>query len=310
MPTFIANRVSHNACGYLRAPLRMRSISGSRTSRSLFASLAAVVLWVAFLVGGSGSLTSCSDFNRALKSDSIPYKLEVAEKFYNKEAYDRAIPLLEELLLLMRGTAESEKVGYLHAKSYFLMKDYTLGSYYLNNFTKTFPTSKYAEECAFLNAFCFYKNSPNYELDQSDTRTAIDELQLFMLRYPETALRDSCNGLIDQLRTKLEVKAYHSAEQYFHMRNYQAASLAFKEFMRLYPNSDYREDAMFRILRSDHLLAINSIETKKEERLKEAIRSYRNFADAYPQSVEMQDAERIHQELNEALEQAGKNKVP
>ncbi len=289
----------------------MTPTTGSRPSLSppvFLASAAGIALWLLLLVGGSTTLSSCSDFNRALKSDSIPYKMEVAEKFYNKGGYDRAIPLLEELILLRRGTADSEKVGYLHAKAFFLMKDYTLGSYYLSNFNKTFPSSQYAEECAFLNAFCFYKNSPNYELDQTDTRTALDQLQLFMIRYPETTLSDSCNTLMDQLRMKLEVKAYHSAEQYFHMRNYQAASIAFQDFMRVYPNSRYREDAMLRILRADHQLAQNSIESRKEERLREAIRAYRNFADAYPQSVNMDDAERLHKELNDALDQLSKNK--
>ncbi len=273
----------------------------------LLASAAVVIAWV--LLGGLGGsmLTSCSEYNRALKSDSVEYKLEVAEKFYNKGSYDRAIPLLEELIMLLRGSAQSERVGYLRAKAYFLMKDYTLGSYYLNNFAKTFPTSQYTEECAFLNAYCFYKNSPNYELDQVDTRAAIDELQLFMLRYPETNLRDSCNTLIDGLREKLEVKAYHAAEQYYHMRNHQAASVAFKEFLRVYPNSDYREDAMLRILRADHELAMNSIENRRVERLKEAIRSYRNFADAYPGSVNIDLAERIHKELTDALEKANTN---
>ncbi|HRH37756.1 MAG TPA: outer membrane protein assembly factor BamD [Flavobacteriales bacterium] len=268
------------------------------------ASVGMLGLWAFMALLGGSTLSSCSDFNRALKSDSVEYKMEVAEKYYNKKSYDRAIPLLEELLLIKRGTAESERVGYLQSKSYFLMKDYTLGAYYLSNFTKTFPTSQYAEECAFLNAICYYRNSPIYELDQGDTRTAIDELQLFMLRYPETTLRDSCNSLIDQLRLKLEVKAYHNAEQYFHMRNYQAASIAFAEFMRVYPNSDFREDAMLRILQSDHLLAIDSIESKKVDRLRAALRSYRNFADAYPQSVDKDVAERIQKELANALDEA------
>jgi hypothetical protein len=53
----------------------------------------------------------------------------------------------------------SEKVNYLHAKSTYGMKDYTLAAYYLANFVRTFPTSQYAEECAFLSAYCQYMNS-------------------------------------------------------------------------------------------------------------------------------------------------------
>lgn len=268
----------------------------------LFAS-ATAVLWLLGALLGSGGMSSCSQFNRALKSDSVEFKMAVTDTMFKKEKYDRAIPLLEELIILRRADADCERWAYLRAKSYFLMKDYVMSAYYFENFVKTFPSSQYTEECAFLGAYCYYKNSPSYELDQADTRTALNELQLFMVRYPTTSLKDSCNSLIDQLRLKLEVKAYHSAEQYYHMRNHQAASVAFKEFMRQYPNSDYREDAMMRVLRADHALAINSVETRKVERLQEAIRSYRNFADAYPQGVDMDDAQRLHKELTAELEE-------
>ncbi len=118
-------------------------------------------------------LFSCSDFNKALKSTDLDYKAEVAEKYYAEGSYDRAIPLLEELIVLTRGSARSERMNYLHAKAHYGLKDYIMAAYYLSNFTRTFPKSEYAEEAAFLSAYCHYKNSPAYELDQVDTRNAI-----------------------------------------------------------------------------------------------------------------------------------------
>ncbi|MDQ3100192.1 MAG: outer membrane protein assembly factor BamD [Bacteroidota bacterium] len=247
--------------------------------------------------------TSCGEFNKALKSEDVDYKQEVAEKYYTEKNWERAIPLLEELIVLRRGTAMSERVNYLHAMSTFGMKDYTLAAYYLANFVRTFPTSQYAEEAAFLSAYCYYRNSPNYELDQGDTRNAIDQLQLFMVRYPTTSLRDSCNALIDVLRTKLEVKAYHAADQYYRMENFQAAGVAYRSFVRDWPNSRFREDAMLHMLKADHRLALNSVEDKRLDRVQEAIRSYHNFADAFPQSAVLSDANRMHRELNAMLTQ-------
>lgn len=246
-------------------------------------------------------LSACSEFNKALKSTDVNYKLEVAEKMMAKESWDRAIPLLEELIVLTRGSQLSEKVNYLHAKSTYSMKDYTLASYYLANFTRTFPTSQYAEECAFLSAYCQYMNSPNYELDQTETRNAMNQMQLFLVRYPQSTLKDSCNVLMDAMRTKLEVKDFHAANQYYHMRNYQAAGVAFRNFARQWPNSKYREDALYFNLQSDYQLAVNSVEAKKVERLQEAIRSYLNFADAFPQSALLEDAGRLHKTLEATL---------
>jgi len=248
-------------------------------------------------------LASCSEFNKALKSTDLDYKLRAAEKYYEAKSYERAIPLLEELIALCRGSACSERVNYLHAKACFGMKDYTMAAYYLANFTRTFPKSAFAEDAAFLSAYCHYKNSPAYALDQGETRSAIDQMQLFMVRYPNTTLRDSCNMLIDQLRGKLETKAFKSAFQYYHMRNFQAAGVAFRSFVRDWPNSRHREEAMLLTLRADHHLAINSVESKKQERLNAAIRSFHNFADAFPQSLWINEAVKLHKELDAALAQ-------
>jgi outer membrane protein assembly factor BamD len=245
-------------------------------------------------------VAGCSEFQKAQKSSDREYKAQVAEKYYAAEKYERAIPLLEELIVLCRGGDCSERMNYLHAMAYFRTKDYIMAAYYLANFTRTFPKSQYAEECAFLSAYCHYRNSPAWPLDQEETRQAIDQLQLFMVRYPRTELRDSCNTLIDQLRGKLERKAYEAARQYYNMRNYQAAGVAFRSFVRDWPNSAYREEALLLTLQADHQLAMQSVEEKRAERVAEAIRSYHNFADAFPESRQMPLADRILKELNSA----------
>lgn len=240
---------------------------------------------------------SCGEFSKALKSTDLEFKVATAEKFYAAEDWDRAIPLLEELIVLTRGTSRSERMNYLYAKAHFGMKDYILGAYYLANFTRTFPKSEYAEESAFLSAYCFYMNSPGYELDQQDTRNAIDQMQLFMVRYPRTTLRDSCNTLIDRMRDKLELKAFEGAEQYYRMHNYKAATTALTNFVREWPNSMFREKALMLVLRSTHHMALNSVESKRNERVEEAIGSYHNFADAFPQSKQLSDATKLYKEL-------------
>ena len=73
-------------------------------------------------------------------------------------------------------------------------------------------------------------------------------MQLFLVRYPNTTLKDSCNTLIDKMRTKLEVKAYHAAEQYYKMRTTKRRAWPSTNFNREWPNSRFREDAMFFIL--------------------------------------------------------------
>ncbi len=249
------------------------------------------------LVAAVALLASCSEFSKAVKSTDVQYKYRMAVKYFEKPDYDRAMPLLEELLSLTRGDTLYEPVSYYYAKGYFGMKDYILAGYYLGNFTKTFRNSVHAEECAFLSAYCSYKQSPEYELDQADTKTAIDKLQLFMVRFPETQLKDSCNNLIDELRLKLEKKDYFGAKQYLRTRYYSSASDAMQGFLRKWPNSIYREDALFSILQADHDLAMNSVEAKKAERVEAGIRSFNTFADAFPNSTRLSMAKVLLKDL-------------
>ena len=272
--------------GCVRLSLPPFPLGLSHARPSIASLIAAFAVAVALLAG-------CGKFNRALKSTDLDLKLRTAQEFHDKGQFEKALPLLEELVSLTRGSSMSERVNYLHAKSYFGLKDYTMSGYYLNNFTRTFPTSQFAEECAFLTAYCHYKNSPSYELDQTDTRSAIDALQLFLIRYPTSALKDSCNTLIDVLRDKLEVKDFEGLKQYHKLRNYQAAGVAADQFLRTWPNSRFREQAMFLAAESAVLLADNSIESKREERLRAAIKSCDTFADAFPQAERTPDVKRM-----------------
>ncbi|MEO8734558.1 MAG: outer membrane protein assembly factor BamD [Flavobacteriales bacterium] len=242
-------------------------------------------------------LASCSEFNKVVKSTDVQYKYKMAVQYYEKPDYDRAMPLFEELLSLTRGDTLFEPVSYYYAMGNFGQKDYILASYYLENFAKTFRNSPHAEECSFLAAYCHYLESPEYELDQADTQTAIDKLELFMVRFPDTSLKDSSNVLIDELRSKLEMKDYMAAKQYLRTRFYSSASDAFKGFLHKWPNSAHREDVLFSVFVADHDLALNSVDYKRDARNEDGIRSFNTFADAFPQSPLLPQARAMLRDL-------------
>jgi outer membrane protein assembly factor BamD len=161
-------------------------------------------------------------------------------------------------------------------------------------YTRNFPKNKRAEECAFLNAICYYKNSPKYSLDQEDTKTAILEMQEFANVYPESPRIDSCNKLMDELRGKLERKSYEITKQYYFIEDWKASINESKNFLSTYPNSVRSEEIQFINLKSNYLLSKNSIEKKKAERLDNTIESYLKFIDLYPQSKYLGEADEIY----------------
>lgn len=250
----------------------------------------------------AGGLTSCSKYNKLLKSQDIELKYQKALEFYAEEDYQRALPLFEEMIAVTRGTSRSETVYYHYAYCYYGIRDFYLASFYFDTFTKTYPNSDKVEECAFMAAYCHYMNSPIPSLDQSDTKRAIDKFQLFLEKYPETNRKDTCNALVSELVGKLETKAFDNAALYHQVQQYKAAVVALNNVIKDYPNSEYKEEVLFLILESNYLLASRSVESKKHERLKNTVKSYHNFVDSFPNSSKIGKAENIFESTVRELE--------
>jgi outer membrane protein assembly factor BamD len=244
----------------------------------------------------------CSEYNKALKSDQLDVKYTTAIKLYEKEDFVRAIPLLEECIGLTRGTQKAEDVYYYYAKSEYGAKDYYLANYYFRNFAKTFSNSARAEECLFLAAQCSYNLSPDFTLDQTDTKAAINELQLFLDTYPASAMRDSANHMVGFLNNKLERKAFESAKLYYTTLKYKGAVTALKQFITDYPSTVYKEECLYLIVKSYYLYAEGSMEEKKLERYRASIESYVTFATAFPNSDVLKDAETYYEKSRRQVE--------
>ena len=247
-------------------------------------------------------LTSCSNYNRILKGTDMDAKMESAIRYYNKGDYYKALPLFEELTTVYRGTRKAEKTYYYYAYTNYRLEDYQAAAYDFDNFTKTFPTSEFTEECAFMRAFCYYQDSPEFSLDQTNTYTAINELQLFADKYPYSTRIEECNKLIDQLRGKLETKTYETAKLYYNMESYKAAMTTFKNLLHDFPSTQYREISLFLTFKAAYLYAEGSIDAKREGRYNDALRSYGEFNLSFPESKFMKEAIDITDQIKEKLD--------
>jgi len=247
------------------------------------------------------ALQSCDPYQKILKSDDYDLKLEKAKEFYNKEQFDKAVPLLEELIAIQKGTKNVEKYYYYHAFCHYGMKDYILAAYYFGNFLDYYPKSVYAEHAQYMVAYCYYKMSPKPSLEQTYTEKAVESFQLFVNTYPYSDRVEKCNELMDNLRTKLEQKAFDAAQLYYNLRTYQASATSFKNMLLKFPDTDRKEEIMFLIIKSYYLFAQQSISTKQVERYNQAMSQYIEFVDQYPESEYIREAEKIYSNSLKAI---------
>lgn len=247
-------------------------------------------------------LISCEGYEHLLKSSDSELKYKKAFAYYNKGDYTKAGTLFDQIAPFFRGTPRADSVYYFQAMTYYKQNDFILAGHAFKMFSDTYVNSPFAEDATFYVGLCYYLISPRPELDQTDTYQAIQAFRLFLIRYPGSKRKEECEKMIKEMRDKLVEKSFISAKLYFDLEDYKASIVALGNSLAEYPESKYREDIMFLILRSDYMLAVNSIASKQKERYQATVDEYYSFITEFPESKYRKDADRIFGTSSEYLE--------
>ncbi len=238
------------------------------------------ILLFAFL-----TLISCNDYQKILRAEDIAIKYKAAEEYYENEEWRRASNLFEQISPKYRGKPQAERITFFYANSLLNTKNYLTAAFKFEEFVKAYPMSQKVEEAAYLAAFCYYKQSPTFTLTQEKTREAIEKLQEFINFYPNSEKLSDASDLVQELRIKLEEKAFEIGKQYNTIRDYKSAIIVLNSFISDYPGTPFREDALYYLFDSSYMLAINSIPSLKLERLNNAKKISNEFLNDYPESI-------------------------
>jgi len=252
-----------------------------------------------------------SKFEKLQASNDTGKKYQEGIRLYNSKKYSKALILFDDLNQKYRGRDEAEDLAYYLAYTNYKLKDYTTARYQFKVFADTYPNSPKAEECRYMSAYCYYLESPNYSLDQENTVKAIDALQLFINLYPKSERAPEAGKLIQNLRDKLETKAFDNAKLYlttgdYDAQNYRAAVIAFRNVLRDYPDTKYAEEIGYLSIKSQILYSQNSLETKQEERFNEAITMADEFAEDFPNSKYLKEVKDLRKNSEHGIAQAKK----
>lgn len=240
------------------------------------------------------TVASCSKFRKIEKSLDWRVKYEAGLNYFNKKEYYKASALFEQILPIVRGLPEGEKVQFYQAYCQYHQKLYLLSAEQFKTFYETYGRSSMVEEARFMNAYSLYKSSPGSNLDQSNSIEAMIAMQEFLNRYPNSKFKDQSVEVIYTTQDKLEKKGFDNARQYYKMRSYKAAIVSLNNFKNNFPDSEYLEQSYYLVVVSEYRLAEQSIYTKQQERYKAVVDHYREFVDKFPQSEYLRDAEKIY----------------
>jgi outer membrane protein assembly factor BamD len=260
--------------------------------KSIFYSILIAVLIV---------LSSCSHYEKLLKNPDVSVKYNKALEYYAKGDYVRAGTLFEMVNPFYKASKRSDTINFYFAQCLYQQSDYIMAGHYFKEFAQTFPRSHFAEEADYMNAYCYYLNSPRPTLDQQSTLEAIDAMQLFIIKYPQSDRVPDCKKFFNELRERLMTKSYLNAKLYYDLGYYKSSIIALRNGLSDYPDSKYREDMMYLVVKSNYYLAEKSIENKQKERYQNTLDEYYSFMTEYPKSRYSGDIQRIYKDLAEYL---------
>lgn len=267
---------------------------------------------------------SCGEYNKVLKSSDYEYKYEAAKSYFGKGQYTKSATILEELITILKGTDNAEESLYMLAMSYYNQGDYITASHYFSGYYTTYPRGIYTELARFHSGKALFLDTPEARLDQSSTYKAIQELQLFMEYHPESNRKTEAQLMIFNLQDKLVLKDYLSAKLYYDLgtyngnasmtadgqingNNFLACITTAQNALKDYPYTSMREEISILLLRAKYKLGTESVEEKKEERMREAIDEYYAFKNEFPESKYIKEVENIYKDASKYVKELNEN---
>ncbi|MCQ2207858.1 MAG: outer membrane protein assembly factor BamD [Paludibacteraceae bacterium] len=239
--------------------------------------------------------TSCGEYQRLVKSTDNDLKFAKAKEYYEKGKYLEACTLLEAVVVPFRGTQKGEEALFLLGSAHYKNKDYIAARSYFSGYMRSSPRGNFAEESQSHVGLCYYQDSPEAKLDQVGTKKAIEEFDKFMKGFPNSMHVAEAQSKRQELNDKLAYKAYLNSRLYYRLGNYQGNNyrscvISATNALREFPESIYREELSFLILKAKYRQAVESVESKKQDRYHDTIDEYYNFIQEYPDTEYKKEA--------------------
>lgn len=253
----------------------------------------------------SVAMSSCkSQYEALLNSNDADAKYEAAFEYFNQGRYSKAASLFESLSVLTNGTERDDTVQYYWGLSNYRFRDYYTAETNFGTFVENYPRSPFAPEARFLRLDCMYRSTYRYELDQSPTYRAMEAISEYILEYPNSTHLDVCRQMLDDLQARLDTKAFEAARLYYHMEDYLAARVAFRNVLKDNSENMYREQILYYTAMSSYKYARLSVLGKQKERYLVFIDDYLNFVGEYPDSEYRKELDALYKRAQRSLGRA------
>jgi outer membrane protein assembly factor BamD len=166
------------------------------------------------------------------------------QRYYQERKYDKAAADFKEVIFNYSGTRVAAEASYLAAECSYQLKDYEAAAEEYQQLLADYPSSEHADEAQIRVAESYFGQSPNYELDQSETGDrALAAIGKFFEQYPESKLSERARGVKVTIEEKLARKEFEAARFYLKRQQYLSAKIYLEGIVREYPGTKWAPQA-------------------------------------------------------------------
>ena len=224
---------------------------------------------------------------------------------FEEGKYDLAVQYFQGVFSFGRTHQWAPEAQLYLARSYKANNELLLAANEYERFTRIYRADAQLPAAYFEWATTFRDLSPESALDQSDTKRAIEEFQLFIDRFPNHALIDEAQKEIVDLRSKLAKKQFDTAKLYERRELFEAAALSFEAVFDLYPDTPWAQQALVGAMRTYIAFSDQSIVLRQPERLQAAIKNYDRLTQIFQDSPYLKEAEGLYRDAQNRLDDLG-----
>jgi outer membrane protein assembly factor BamD len=225
----------------------------------------------AFIIGAL-SIASCAH-QIAIDELSSSQRLKVAEELMAQGKYRKAQPIYERIVFESKGDTLVKRAQYQLANCYYHQKLYEDAIIEYEQLLRRFPTSEYSEDATFMIGKCWYELSLSYHYDQAETSWAIEQLEGFISKYPNSPKLEEAEQILLCCKTKLLEKKYENARIYYILGYNNAALMYLKEITSENINGEIDKKALILMAKIYH----------KKENIEALRKVQQTFKQKYPQ---------------------------
>lgn len=171
----------------------------------------------------------------------------LAKRYMADGKYVKAQEEFKRLMFENPGSDYVDDAQYCLAESYFLNEEYDFAILEYGFLIDNYKGSPYVDESHFKVGLSYYELSKPFYLDQTDTKKALDEIELFLAKYPQSDYLDDALSVKKKCLEKLARKSLEAGKLYMRLGKYKAARIYFESVIEDYSEAQASDQVLMLI---------------------------------------------------------------